>query len=117
MKYLVIEAHRGADRPPLFLRQGEQVAVGETYKGPEGWPDWIWCVSGAGLGAWVPLPLLEELGDGTARTIEDYCSRELEAETGDEVTGVRETCGWVWCVRERDGASGWVPCEKLEPRP
>ncbi len=114
MKYLVIEAHRGPDRPPLFLRKGDGVTVGETYKGPEGWPDWFWCVSVAGVGAWVPLPLLEKLGDGTARAVEDYCSRELDVAEGDEVTGARETCGWMWCVRERDGASGWVPREKLE---
>jgi hypothetical protein len=114
MKYLVIEAHRGPDRPPLYLRQGERVAVGETYKGPESWPDWVWCVSVAGLGAWVPLPFLEKLGDGTALAREAYDSRELDADKGDEVTGARETCGWVWCVRGRDGASGWVPREKLE---
>jgi hypothetical protein len=29
--------------------------MGETYKGPENWPDWVWCVSDAGIGAWVPL--------------------------------------------------------------
>lgn len=113
MNYRIIEAHRGPDRPPLFLRRGEQVAVGETYKGPESWPDWVWCVSGAGLGAWVPLPFLEDLGDGTARAREDYDSRELDAERGDEVSGERETCGWVWCVRGRDGASGWVPSDTL----
>jgi hypothetical protein len=117
MKYRVIEAHRGPDRPPLSLRQGEKITVGETYKGPEGWPDWVWCVSGAGVGAWVPLPFLEKLGDETARAIENYCSRELDAEEGDAVLGERETCGWVWCVQEHDSASGWVPREKLEPRP
>jgi hypothetical protein len=117
MEYRVIEAHRRPDRPPLSLRQGERVVVGETYKGPESWPDWVWCVSGAGLGAWVPLPFLEKHVDGTALTIEDYCSRELDAKAGDEVTGSRETCGWVWCVRKIDGASGWVPREKIEPRP
>jgi hypothetical protein len=117
MKYRVIEAHRGPDRPPLTLRKGDHVTVGETYKGPEGWPDWAWCVSDAGIGAWVPLPFLETFEKGAARALADYSSRELDAEEGDEVTGARETCGWVWCFREHDGTSGWVPREKLEPRP
>lgn len=115
MKYRVIEAHQGPDRSFLSLEKGELVAVGKPYEGPEGWPDWVWCVSDAGGEAWVPIPFLEKLGDGTARAIEDYCSRELDAGEGDEVVGEQETCGWVWCVRERDGTSGWVPREKLEP--
>ncbi len=115
MRYRVIEAHRGPDRPPLSLRQGERVALGKTYDGPEGWPDWVWCVSDAGLGGWVPLPFLEGLGDGTARAREDYFARELDADEGDGLAGERETCGWVWGVRERDGAPGWIPREKLEP--
>ena len=115
MRYRLTEAHRGPDRPDLSLDAGERVALGETYKGPEGWTDWIWGVSGAGVGAWVPLPFLERLGDGTARAVEAYCSRELDAEAGDEVDGGRESCGWTWCVRDRDGASGWVPREKLSP--
>ncbi len=114
MRYRVIEAHTGPDRPLLSLRPGERVTVGETYKGPEGWPDWVWCVSEAGIGAWVPLPILETTGEGTALAREAYDSRELDVEGGDEVTGERETCGWLWCARERDGASGWVPREKLE---
>ena len=116
MKYRLIARHRGPDLPPLFLLPGERVAAGETYAGPEGWPDWVWCVSDAAVGGWVPRPFLEEHGDGTARVREAYDARELDAEEGDEVTGDRETCGWLWCIRERDGASGWVPREKLEQR-
>ncbi len=115
MRYRVIEAHRGPDRPPLSLSQGERVSMGKTYDGPEGWPDWVWCVSGAGLGAWVPLPFLELLGDGTARAREAYDARELDADEGDVLAAERETCGWVWGVRERDSAPGWIPREKLEP--
>jgi SH3-like domain-containing protein len=117
MKYRVIEAHRGPDRPPLSLRQGEHVTLGATYAGPEGWPDWIWGVSGAGVGAWIPLPVLEKTGKGTALAREAYDSTELDTEVGDDVAGSREMCGWAWCVRDGDGASGWVPLEKLAPRP
>jgi hypothetical protein len=115
MKYRAVEAHRGPDRPALTLAAGERLVLGEVYHGPEGWPDWIWGVSETGLGAWIPIPFLERLGDGTARAVEAYCSRELDADPDDVVAGGREACGWVWCVRERDGASGWVPREKLEP--
>ncbi len=113
MKYRVNGQHRGPDRPSLSLQPGERVTLGGSYKGPEAWPDWVWCISAAGVGAWVPLPILEKTGEGAARAREAYDSRELDAEEGDEVTEERETCGWLWCVRERDGASGWVPREKL----
>jgi len=115
MRFRVIEAHRGPDRPRVVLRPGEPVRLGETYEGPEGWPDWIWCVNDAGIGGWVPIPFLERTGEDTGRAREAYDSTELDAEAGDIVAGGRETCGWVWCARERDGAAGWVPREKLEP--
>ncbi len=112
--YRVIQAHTGPDRPPLHLRPGERVTLGRTYDGPEGWPDWIWGESGSGVGAWVPLPVLEKAGDGTALARVAYDSTELEAREGDEVQGREETCGWVWCVRDGDRAAGWLPREKLE---
>jgi hypothetical protein len=113
MRFVVTEAHRGSVHAPLLLKKGDLVSMGETYKGPENWPEWVWCVSAGNIGAWVPLQILEKREDGTAVALEDYSSNELDADEGDAVTGTRETNGWLWCVRARDGVSGWVPRDKL----
>ncbi len=50
MRFVVTEAHRGPVHAPLSLKKGDLVSVGETYKGPENWPGWVWCVSAGNIG-------------------------------------------------------------------
>jgi len=113
MRFVVTEAHRRSVHAPLSLKKGDLVSVGETYKGPENWPEWAWCVTGENAGSWIPLQVLECREDGTAVALEDYSSSELDADEGDAVTGTRETNGWLWCISEKCGESGWVPSNKL----
>jgi hypothetical protein len=115
MKYAVTIAHRASTRTPLELFKGEFVTFGEVYKGPENWPDWVWCVNSKNAGSWVPLQILERRDDGTAVVLEKYSARELDVDIGDLLTGFEEMNGWEWCVLERNGEAGWVPCEKLRP--
>jgi hypothetical protein len=98
MKFVVTEVHRGPVHAPLSLKKGNLVSVGETYKGPGNWPDWVWCVSDAGIGAWVPLQILERRDDGTAIALEGYSSRELSVEPGEILTAAIERNGWMWAL-------------------
>lgn len=112
-EYVVIAAHRGPDRDPLDLSRGDRVIVKEVYRGPENWPDWAGCVVPGKPEGWVPLQILDKRADGTALVLEDYSSRELAAAEGDIVREIRILNGWMWAVRPKDGASGWIPLEKL----
>jgi len=113
MRFVVTEAHRGPVHAPLSLKKGDLVSVGETYKGPENWPGWVWCVSTGNTGAWVPLQILERREDGTATALEGYSSRELNVEPGEILTAAMERNAWMWCISEKCGESGWVPSNKL----
>jgi hypothetical protein len=113
MRFVVTEAHRGPVHAPLSLKKGDLVSVGDPHKGPENWPDWVWCVSSGNTGAWVPLQILERHEDGTATALEDYSSRELNVEPGEILTAAIERNGWMWCISEKCGESGWVPSNKL----
>jgi hypothetical protein len=115
MKYTVVDAHRASTPTPLELSKGDLVTVGEVYRGPENWPDWVWCVHSKNTGSWIPLQVLEKKGDGTAIVLESFNARELEVEFGDILTGSQEVNGWKWCVLEKNGEAGWVPLEKLRP--
>ena len=58
MKYQVIEEHLTNYPDPIVLQKGEVVKVGERYKGPENWNNWIYCYTLDGR--------LEEIGSGAA---------------------------------------------------
>ena len=113
MRFVVTEAHRGPVHAPLSLKKGDLVSVGETYKGPENWPGWVWGVSAGNIGAWVPLRILECREDGTATALEDDSSQELNVEPGEILTAAMERNSWMWCISEKCGESGWVPSNKL----
>jgi hypothetical protein len=113
MRFVVTEAHRGPVHTPLTLKKGDLVSMGETYKGPENWPEWVWCVSAGNIGAWVPLQILEKREDGTTTALEDYSSREFSAEPGEIITATMERNGWMWCISEKRRESGWLPSNKL----
>jgi hypothetical protein len=98
MRFVVTEAHRGFVHAPLSLKKGDLVSMEETYKGPENWPEWVWCVSFGNTGAWVPLQILECREAGTATALEDYSSRELNVEPGEILTAAIERNGWMWAL-------------------
>lgn len=45
----------------------------------------------------------------TGVTTVAYTTKEMTVAVGDTVIGYTELNGWIWCVRESDGQSGWVP--------
>ncbi|MFG0832081.1 SH3 domain-containing protein [Aeromonas bivalvium] len=111
--FLVINAHRSEYPNPITFRKGTPLVVGERYEGEEEWHDWFFCHCDGQQGGWVPAQIIGSAGDGTARALEDYTARELSVQAGDRLSGHRMINGWIWCVREQEGASGWVPLANL----
>lgn len=58
--------------------------------------------------------VLEQLGKGCGRLLEDYSARELDVDEGGVLTGSRILNGWLWCESDSSGP-GWVPLANLEP--
>ncbi|SBV95747.1 Variant SH3 domain-containing protein (fragment) [uncultured delta proteobacterium] len=80
MKYIVIKTHRSEYPDPLSFRKGTLLTIGEKYDGPEAWEDWYFCAAPGHAGGWVPRRVIEPLGDGTGRALEDYSARELDVD-------------------------------------
>ncbi|ARU03779.1 ligand-binding protein SH3 [Comamonas serinivorans] len=112
--YLVIEGHVSEYPEPITFEAGALLTVGETYQGPEGWDNWLFCETPGQPGGWVPRQILEMSQDTLARARESYTARELEVQQGDVLWGSRVLNGWVWCDSARTPTSGWVPLAKLQ---
>ena len=92
--------------PALAVSEDERVTLGER---DEAWPGWIWCLTGDGLGGWLPDALLIHDQEGRDAVLKSsFNTVELTAEHGEELEGFEERDGWLWC-RNRSGKEGWVP--------
>lgn len=111
--YVVIHSHVSEFPEPMTLRTGDGVLVGERYDGPEGWPDWYFCTAPDQEPGFVPAQLLDRHVDGSAKMLEDFTNRELDVVEGQVLQGNRQLNGWLWVVRISDGATGWVPLDKV----
>ncbi|WP_058833768.1 SH3 domain-containing protein [Luteimonas abyssi] len=100
----ILADHRPPDRPPIRIRVGEQVTLGER---DTEWPDFVWTVNAAGDGGWVPASLFDR-AHGTATALDDYDTRELSVAAGERVELDQALAGWWW-ARNAAGATGWIP--------
>lgn len=98
------------DRSPVCLKAGEIVDLGLEDKA---WAGWVWASNADGRGTYVPVTSLERLGPDQAKVLEEFQAVDLSLKKGEEVTVLREVCGWFWC-RNTAGAEGWVPDYVLE---
>lgn len=114
MRYRVTIVHRSEFPVPITLTAGQHVQIGERYAGPEGWDEWYFCTTPAGVAGWVPGQILDRSGPDKGAAREDYTARELDVDVGQTVSGMRHLNGWCWCVRPADGLSGWVPLSHLQ---
>ena len=93
------------DRSPVCLKVGEIVDLGMEDKV---WAGWVWASNQEGRGTYVPVTSLERVGEEQAKVVEEFQAVDLSLKKGEEVTALREVCGWFWC-RNAAGAEGWVP--------
>ncbi|TQV82100.1 SH3 domain-containing protein [Denitrobaculum tricleocarpae] len=98
--------------PALSVRAGETVTLGAK---DADWPEWIWCRNSEGLGGWLPASSLSSQTEGeAAKLLTDFDTIELTVKEGEELEGVEERGGWIWC-RSHIGMEGWVPLDHVEP--
>lgn len=93
------------DRSPVCLKAGELVELGNEDKV---WTGWVWVSNAEGRGTYVPVSSLERISEGEAKVVVEFQAVDLSLEKGEEVTALREVCGWFWC-RNASGDEGWVP--------
>lgn len=105
----VVAAHRAPDRTPIRVATGDRVTLGDR---DTEWPEFVWTALASGLGGWVPSALFDR-DRGEANVLQDYDTRELDADPGELLALHSELAGWWW-VTNADGASGWVPARSLE---
>ncbi|WP_108127616.1 SH3 domain-containing protein [Saccharospirillum mangrovi] len=103
-------AHRSHYPNPIRFQRGEPLTLGRR---DDEYPGWVWTTTTDGNEGWAPLGLMNEAENGrSAIATEDYSARELNTETGERVTLLREMNNWAWVERE-GGEQGWVPVTTL----
>lgn len=112
--YIAIQEYENSNEDPIELKIGDSVILGEKSDDNGDWANWIYCISNRTKKAgWTPVQILQidaETGVATA----DYIAKEMTVSVGDILIGDNELNGWLWCIREADGESGWVPQNCLE---
>ena len=110
---LVTREYAAQFTDPITLAQGEAATLDGREEPWEDNPDWIWVwgENARGKSGWIARALLRIEGTrGVA--LEDYDAHELTVAAGEQVSALREECGWAWCVAGAD-RSGWVPLSHL----
>ena len=107
----VTKNHKAEFHVSLIANKGEIV---EGQEKETEWEGWLWCKNSSGVHAWVPKTYLEATSEsGQFQFLQDYNSRELTIEEGQEVIVLNEEIGWAW-VRTPLGEEGWIPLENLQ---
>lgn len=106
----VIAAHHAPDRPAIRIAAGDTVTLGDRDLD---WPHFVWATLASGLGGWIPAAMFDA-ERGMATAVDDYDTRELDAEPGDILTLHHETADWWWAENVL-GKTGWIPARNLEP--
>lgn len=105
MRCVVTADHEIPERPPLAVRPGDVVHVGER---DTQWPAFTFVTATQGTG-WVPVRHIDVDGSvGVMRV--GYDTTELPVASGESVDVVEDDpeSGWSWC-RNAAGREGWVP--------
>lgn len=105
MRRVLTADHEIPERPPLVVRAGDVVQVGER---DTEWPAFTFVTASHGTG-WVPARHIDIDGSiGVVRV--GYDTTELPAASGDSVEVLEDDpeSGWSWC-RNADGREGWIP--------
>jgi len=111
MRFIVVKDWVATYANPISISAGEQV---ELTGRQEDWDGhiWLWAKSADGLEGWIPDSLFD-IGKTLHLAKDDYTAVELSCQTGQVLSGIKETHGWVYC-RSADGRLGWVPRRNLE---
>lgn len=114
MNYIVVKRRRTEYPDPLILFKGQEVTVRDKYEGPENWDNWYFCMASGQKGGWAPIQIFECGHGETRKVLEDYSAKELDADEGETLVGIRKLNGWIWRRRDRNAEEGWLPAECLE---
>jgi SH3-like domain-containing protein len=95
-------------KDPIDLRAGESLAIGRT---DDDFPGWRWCRASDGREGWVPIELLSSEGS-QGFILQDYCARELQVRSGEDVLVEDARHGWL-LVRNMKGERGWIPADRV----
>lgn len=99
---------------PICLQRGDAFSLSDETFDWDG-HTWIWARSEDGREGWIPDDLARR-SEGVLRAQEAFSAMELSCRAGEQLHGLKQRHGWVWC-RHPDGRTGWVPHGYLEKVP
>lgn len=83
MNCRVIKRHTGEFPDPIVISQGDKLAAGEKYQGPEDWNNWYFRETRARTGGRAPGQLVQWPGHGEGEALEDYSAEEMNVGAGE----------------------------------
>ncbi|MGA8303833.1 MAG: SH3 domain-containing protein [Thermoplasmata archaeon] len=97
--------------PPLRVRPGDHVEVGETS---DEWPAFVLVTTKDVKAGWIPSRILRIEGR-SGRVLVEYDTTSLDPAVGEELSVISEDVegGWFWC-RDSQGRLGWFPKSHVE---
>ncbi|KFN50121.1 hypothetical protein [Arenimonas composti] len=108
----VLGDQEAPDAIPLTLHPGDEVALGRPH--PDR-PGYVWAEDGQISAGWVPLDVIDAIGD-RGRATAEYCSAELTVAAGDQVRVMwKDPAHGAWWCEDRASERGWVRAELLQP--
>ncbi|HYB77860.1 MAG TPA: hypothetical protein VEE83_04160 [Thermoplasmata archaeon] len=93
-------------QPPLVVRPGEFVEVGETS---DEWPAFVFVTTEDGRRGWIPERILSPSGR-MSTVLRTYDTTVLEPAVGESLEVLERDAegGWLWCRNSRM-REGWFP--------
>ncbi|ASG09184.1 MULTISPECIES: SH3 domain-containing protein [Vibrio] len=111
MEVIVVEEHTSEYPNPIYLKQGDEVQLGEM---DDEFPNWIFVATDSGVQGWTPAQYIEPIS-GTKKGIllHDYDAVELNTQFGEKLTVLFELNSW-YRVSRSTGEVGWVPVKTVK---
>lgn len=111
-KYITIKPWETNAPNHLELHINELVEVAQNQPDKPEWKDWVWCQNATSSG-WVPKHVVQIIGEGNGKVLENYSAKELRIGAGEVVIGYQKYFGWIWSQNEATSELGWLPQEIL----
>ncbi|CAB1262246.1 SH3 domain protein [Vibrio cholerae] len=111
MEVIVVEEHTSEYPNPIYLKQGDEVQLGEM---DDEFPNWIFVTTDSGVQGWTPAQYIETIS-GTKKGIllHDYDAVGLNTQFGEKLAVLFELNSW-YRVSRSTGEVGWVPAKTVK---
>ena len=113
MKYQVIKRYKSEFSNPIIIFKGDRFTISKKYNGYGASDDWYFCETQNHIKGLVPKQVIKWLSDNEGEARVNYFAKEMDADEGEVLIGIKVLNGWIWCQKPSSKEEGWIPVENL----